>query len=180
MKHIFRTIVSLGAAALLFACSPEQIEKLDETKLPQASELDVNVTVDQSTNYVTFTMNNSGVMPIWIFDATDPIDDASGAKVTGKKYAYSTNDLKLRFRDAGTHSVEVKAMNRNGISQGSKTIEFTLNETYRDPFDPSPYIKAITNGSSQSWVWNFTEDNHFGCGPVGDPLGWWQCKANEK
>ena len=93
MKHIFRTIVSLGAAALLFACSPEQIEKLDETKLPQASELDVNVTVDQSTNYVTFTMNNSGVMPIWIFDATDPIDDASGAKVTGKKYAYSTNDL---------------------------------------------------------------------------------------
>ncbi|MBQ6578660.1 MAG: hypothetical protein IJL91_13115 [Bacteroidales bacterium] len=180
MKHIFRTIVSLGAAALLFACSPEQIEKLDETKLPQASELDVNVTVDQSSNYVTFTMNNSGVMPIWIFDATDPIDDASGAKVTGKKYAYSTNDLKLRFRDAGTHSVEVKAMNRNGISQGSKTIEFTLNETYRDPFDPSPYIKAITNGSSQSWVWNFTEDNHFGCGPVGDPLGWWQCKANEK
>ena len=71
-------------------------------------------------------------------------------------------------------------MNRNGISQGSKTIEFTLNETYRDPFDPSPYVKAITNGSSQSWVWNFTEDNHFGCGPVGDPLGWWQCKANEK
>ena len=110
----------MGMAAVLFACSPEQIESVDESKLPQASELDVTVSVDQTTNYVTFKLNNPGMMPVWIFEATDPIDDASGAKVTGKKYAYQQNDLKLRFRNEGTHTVEVKAMNRNGLSQGSK------------------------------------------------------------
>ena len=180
MKHIFRTIAWIGAAALLFSCSPEQIETVDESKLPQASELDVTVSVDQSTNYVTFKLNNTGMIPVWIFDGTDPIDDASGAKVTGKKYAYQQNDLKLRFRNEGKHTVEVKAMNRNGISQGSKVMEFTLSETYRDPFDPTPYINAISGGSSQNWVWNSTVDSHFGCGPVGNPLGWWQCKAGEK
>ena len=180
MKHIFRTIAWIGAAALLFSCSPEQIETVDESKLPQASELDVTVSVDQSTNYVTFKLNNTGMIPVWIFDGTDPIDDASGAKVTGKKYAYQQNDLKLRFRNEGKHTVEVKAMNRNGISQGSKVMEFPLSETYRDPFDPTPYINAISGGSSQNWVWNSTVDSHFGCGPVGNPLGWWQCKAGEK
>lgn len=180
MKHIFRTIAWIGAAALLFSCSPEQIETVDESKLPQASELDVTVSVDQNTNYVTFKLNNTGMIPVWIFDGTDPIDDASGAKVTGKKYAYQQNDLKLRFRNEGKHTVEVKAMNRNGISQGSKVMEFTLSETYRDPFDPTPYINAISGGSSQNWVWNSTVDSHFGCGPVGNPLGWWQCKAGEK
>ena len=167
-------------AVVLFACSPEQIESVDESKLPQASELDVTVSVDQTTNYVTFKLSNPGMMPVWIFEATDPIDDASGAKVTGKKYAYQQNDLKLRFRNEGTHTVEVKAMNRNGLSQGSKTISFTLDETYRDPFNPAPYVNAISGGSTRSWVWNSTEDNHFGCGPLGQPLGWWQCKAGEK
>ena len=180
MKKIFRNIAWIGAAAVFFACSPEEIESVDESKLPQASELDVTVTVDQTTNYVTFKLNNGGMMPVWIFDSADPIDDASGAKVTGKKYAYQQNDLKLRFRNEGTHTVEVKAMNRNGLSQGSKTMTFTLNETYRDPFDPAPYINAVSGGSSTNWVWNSTEDNHFGCGPVGEPLGWWQCKAGEK
>ena len=170
----------MGMAAVLFACSPEQIESVDESKLPQASELDVTVSVDQTTNYVTFKLNNPGMMPVWIFEATDPIDDASGAKVTGKKYAYQQNDLKLRFRNEGTHTVEVKAMNRNGLSQGSKTMSFTLDGTYRDPFNPAPYVNAISGGSTRSWVWNSTEDNHFGCGPVGQPLGWWQCKAGEK
>ena len=180
MKHIARTIAWIGAAAMLFACSPEQIESLDESKLPQASELDVTVSVDQTTNYVTFKMNNTGVVPVWIFEATDPIDDASGAKVTGKKYAYQTNDLRLRFRNEGKHTVEVKAMNRNGISQGSKTIEFSLDETYRDPFNPAPYVKAISGGSTQNWIWNSVVDNHFGCGSVGNPLEWWQAKAGEK
>ena len=57
---------------------------------------------------------------------------------------------------------------------------FSMTNTYRDPFDPTPYIRNISGGSSQDWVWNSTEDNHFGCGPVGDPLGWWQCGANGK
>ena len=88
--------------------------------------------------------------------------------------------MTLRFREAGEHTVEVKAYNANGISQGSLVKTFTLDNTYRDPFDPSPYVKAISGGEAVSWVWNSTENGHFGCGPVGNPLGWWTCEANGK
>ena len=159
----------LGAAA----CSPKYPEPT-AAGLPQASALDVTITVDQETNYVTFVMNNKGVVPVWIFG--DQLIDGKASK----SYSYTMNNISLRFRDAGEYTVEVKAYNSNGLSQGSLVKTFTLENTYRDPFDPAPYIKAISNGDSQNWVWNSTVDGHFGCGPVGDPLGWWQCGAAGK
>ena len=174
MKQILSKIAWLGILPLIFACSPEAYPELDESKVPQASELNVTVSVDQSTNYATFNITNEGMVPVWIF-GTELIDGKAG-----KKYAYTGNGLSLRFREEGTHSVEVKAYNANGVSTGSKVVTFTMNETYRDPFDPSPYVKAISGGASQNWVWNSTEAAHFGCGPVGDPLGWWKCDANGK
>ncbi len=180
MKKIFKYIALALSVAALAACAPDYPE-LKESELPQASSFDVTVDVDQSTNYVTFNMNNKGVVPVWIVGPTDPIDNAAGSKVTGKNYAYTGNGVKLRFRDAGKHTVEVKAYNANGVSVGSQVIEFSLNETYRDPFDAAPYIKALSNGSSQAWEWNYKENGHFGCGPAGgDGLGWWSCGANEK
>ncbi len=174
MKNIWKSIAITALSALFaLSCTPEY-PVLNEGLLPQASELDVNITVDQSTNYATFVLNNSGMVPIWIF-GTELIDGKAG-----KNYAYTGNEIKLRFREQGTHTVEVKAYNANGMSVGSKMVEFTMNETYRDPFDPSPYIKAISNSNSQNWVWNYTEGGHFGCGPVGNPLAWWSCEANGK
>lgn len=141
----------------------------------------MQVEVNQETNYVTFNMNNNGIVPVWIVGATDPIDNANGSKVTGKNYAYTGNGLLLRFRDEGKHTVEVKAYNAHGISVGSQMVEFTLNNTYRDPFDPAPYIKALSDGSTKTWEWNHTVAGHFGCGPFGGTgTEWWSAGAEDK
>ncbi len=156
---------------LALGCYPEFISP-DQSKLPEASALDVVIDVDQATNYVTFTVKNEGVVPMWIF-GEDKVEDGK----VSKKYAYTANGLKLRVRDAGTHYVEVKAYNAHGISIGSKILEYSLENTYRDPFDPAPYMKKLSN----RWQWNFEKDGHFGCGPdTGDPISWWSAKANEK
>ena len=173
MKTIWQYIAIAALAVSAAACTPVYPIP-DASGLPQASNLDVSILVDQETNYVTFVMNNKGVVPVWIFG-----DQKIDGK-TSKKYAYTDNNVTLRFREEGEHTVEVKAYNANGLSQGSLVKTFTLNNTYRDPFDPSPYVKAISGGDSVDWVWNSTENAHFGCGPVGDPLGWWKCDANGK
>ena len=156
---------------MALGCYPELITP-DESKLPEANALDVAIVVDQATNYVTFTLNNEGMVPMWIF-GEDKVEDGK----VSKKYSYTVNGLRLRVRDAGTHKVEVKAYNAHGITIGSKTIEYTLENTYRDPFDPAPYMKKLSN----RWQWNFEKDGHFGCGPnTADPSSWWAAKANEK
>lgn len=180
MKTTLKYIALSMSAALMAACSPDYITP-DQAKLPQAADFDVQVEVNQETNYVTFNMNNNGIVPVWIVGATDPIDNANGSKVTGKNYAYTGNGLLLRFRDEGKHSVEVKAYNAHGISVGSQMVEFTLNNTYRDPFDPAPYIKALSDGSTKTWEWNHTVAGHFGCGPFGGTgTEWWSAGAEEK
>ena len=180
MKTTLKYIALSMSAALMAACSPDYITP-DQAKLPQAADFDVQVEVNQETNYVTFNMNNNGIVPVWIVGATDPIDNANGSKVTGKNYAYTGNGLLLRFRDEGKHTVEVKAYNAHGISVGSQMVEFTLNNTYRDPFDPTPYIKALSDGSTKTWEWNHTVAGHFGCGPFGGTgTEWWSAGAEEK
>lgn len=180
MKTTLKYIALSMSAALMAACSPDYITP-DQAKLPQAADFDVQVEVNQEINYVTFNMNNNGIVPVWIVGATDPIDNANGSKVTGKNYAYTGNGLLLRFRDEGKHTVEVKAYNAHGISVGSQMVEFTLNNTYRDPFDPAPYIKALSDGSTKTWEWNHTVAGHFGCGPFGGTgTEWWSAGAENK
>ncbi len=160
----------LALPLLMVGCEIEHPD-LNQGGVPAADELDVTIEIDQQTNYVTFTLNNKGMVPMWIF-GTEKID-----KEENRTYAYTKNGLTLRFRDAGVHSVEVKAYNVNGISLGSLTKEFTMDNTYRDPFDPTPYMNAVTG----EWQWNSEVDGHFGCGPsLADPLSWWSCGANEK
>ena len=174
MKKYWNKIALAAAAAIMAACAPTYPEPT-ASGLPQASALDVNIQVDQETNYVTFTMNNKGMVPVWIFG-----DQKIDGKAS-KKYAYTMNGVSLRFREAGEYTVEVKAYNANGISEGSLVKTFTMENTYRDPFDPTPYVNAVSGGSSQNWVWNSTVDGHFGCGDsVENPKGWWSCGANGK
>ena len=172
MKRFFKYIaVALAMSLLAMGCTPEILTP-DQSKLPEASSLDVKIDVDQTTNYVTFTVTNHGVVPMWIF-GEDKVEDGK----VSKRYAYTQNGLTLRVRDAGVHQVEVKAYNANGISVGSKIVEYTLENTYRDPFDASPYMKAIAG----EWQWNNEIAGHFGCGPdLASPAGWWAAGPNEK
>ena len=172
MKRIFKHIaVALATTLLAVGCYPEILAP-DQSQLPEASALDVVIDVDQATNYVTFTVKNEGVVPMWIF-GEDKVEDGK----VSKRYSYTVNGLKLRVRDAGEHQVEVKAYNANGMSVGSKIVTYSLENTYRDPFDPAPYMKKLAN----RWQWNFEKEGHFGCGSnTGVPTEWWSAKPNEK
>lgn len=176
MKRIFKYIALV--AATLFAlgsCTPDY-PALDQGKLPAASELQVEITVDQETNMVTFLLKNDGMTPMWIFDTTRP-DDPSHKK----DYAVAINGYTARFREAGDHTVEVKAYNYHGVSVGSKIETFTLENEYRDPFDEQKYLNAVSNNSSLDWVWASTVNDHFGCGEtIDNPTGWWSCPAGGK
>lgn len=171
MKRFFKYIaVAMAMSLLAIGCTTEILTP-DQNKLPEASSLDVVIDVDQATNYVTFSVKNTALVPMWIF-GEDKIDGKAN-----KKYAYTGNGVSLRIREAGTHQVEVKAYNAHGISVGSKIVEYTLDNTYRDPFDPTPYMKAIAG----EWQWNSEVAGHFGCGEPGtDGTNWWSCGANEK
>ena len=176
MKKFVKYIVLLAATMLAVSCTPDY-PTLDEGNLPVASELDVVIDVDQATNLVTFTLKNQGMTPMWIFPEEGKPDDISNKK----KYSVTINGYTARFRDAGDYSVEVKAYNYNGVSVGSVIKEFTLENTYRDPFDQSKYLNAVSNNGSQEWMWNSTVAGHFGCGDaIDNPLGWWPCGAGEK
>ena len=66
MKTIWQYIAIAALAVSAAACTPEYPVP-NQAGLPQASDLDVTISVDQSTNYVTFVMNNREVVPVWIF-----------------------------------------------------------------------------------------------------------------
>ena len=171
---LFKNMALALAAFLAVGCVQEYME-LDPNQVPQASDLNVTITGDQQTNYVTFSCDNKGVVPMWLF-GEEKIDGKAN-----KKYAYTGNGVKLRIRDAGQHSVEVKAYTAHGVSVGSVVKTFTLENTYRDPFDPSKYITMLAGSESKTWEWNNTEKGHFGCGPAAnDPASWWSAGVNEK
>ena len=179
MKRLFKYMATalMAVSMLAVGCTTEYVE-LDEGKLPSAENFDVSIDVDQETNYVTFTMNNTGMVPMWIFG-----DQAVDGRAN-KTFAYTGNGISLRFRDAITYTVEVKAYNAHGVSVGSKVYEFTMDNTYRDPFDASPYMKALAN----TWQWDKETDGHFGCGSINAETGqattdgtdWWKCGPNGK
>lgn len=175
MKRFWKNIAfALALPLLAIGCTTDYPEP-DINGLPQASDLLPRIEIDQEANLVTFSIDNSGVVPMWIF-GEEKIDGK-----TSKKYAYTQNGVTLRIRDKGTHQVELKAYNSNGISVGSKMVEFTMDNQYHEEFDAEPYIKAISNGSSQNWQWNSTVDGHFGCGQTGaNPTEWYAAKAGEK
>ena len=179
MKRLFKYMAAalVAVSTLAVGCTADYIEP-DQTLAPNAEKFDVTIVEDQETNYVTFTLNNKGMVPMWIFG-----EEAVDGK-PNKTYAYTGNSISLRFREAKTYYVEVKAYNAHGVSLGSKVCEFELKNTYRDPFDASPYMKALAN----TWQWDKETNGHFGCGSINAETGkattdgtdWWCCGPNGK
>lgn len=164
MKHIFPYIsLLLLAVSFLASCSDDDVIHPSEAGIPLVTDLDVTIMVDQSINQVTFSINNKGCMPVWIFD--------------GKEYS-TVNGMSKIYPKAGEYTVDIKAANANGISDGIITKTFTINNTI---IDYSGYIKRLAGDDSKEWMIAKNEVGHIGCGESGsDGLGWYSATPNDK
>ncbi|MBQ2361420.1 MAG: hypothetical protein II398_11060, partial [Prevotella sp.] len=148
-------------SAIYTSCSPDEFSGADPNGIPTMNGVDFQITVDQETNQMVANFTPApGTYPIWILDGT----------------TYSTlNEVGYKNDEAGTHTVELKLGNRNGISQGSIKKEYTFNET---KIDYSADFRRITG---KDWRIDNKEAAHMGCGEPGtDGSNWWAAKADEK
>ncbi len=155
--------LSLGGVGggLLSSCSPEEFEGADPNGLPTMDGVDFQLSVDQETNQMVASYTApAGTYPVWILDGT----------------SYSTlTEVGYKNDEAGTHTVELKLGNRNGISQGSVKKTYTFNET---KIDYSADFRRITG---KEWRIANKEAGHMGCGEAGtDGSGWWSAGADDK
>lgn len=166
MKNIIsKSVIAILLLLGFIACSPEKFESPVQSGVPQASDLNITISVNDTNNVVTFHCDNTKCVPIWIFS-------------DGKLYAQ--NDYQATYKKAGTYSVEVKAFNNDGISDGSVVKTFVITKNYMSPQEKA-YVKALTGSGTKTWVWDSGTDGHFGCGePGGAGLNWWSCGANGK
>src|SRR5574344_121884 len=165
MKKIFQYIFGMAflliGAIAMTGCTPDNVDDIDPTKVPNAR----NINVDQETNQVTFTLNNKECNPIWQF--------ADGKKSTVNGYSQI-------FAIAGEYKVEIKTYNRNGISDGSVVKTFKINNTI---FDFAPYLKRLcgSDGNGKMWQISAAPPGHLACGsPGSDGTDWWKAPANDK
>ena len=161
LYNIFRAgLVCCGITAALSSCSPESFDGADPNGIPSAPS-DFNITVDQETNQMIAHFDApAGTYPIWILNGTQ----------------YSTlPEVGYNNPEAGTYSVALKLGNRNGLSQGQTTKEFTFNET---KVDYSADFRRITG---KEWRIANKEVAHMGCGPAGTAgTEWWSAQPNDK
>ena len=172
MKKIFRNLFGLAVLALFAACSPDSFDGANG-QIPSLENIEPVVTVDQNLNQVTFALPSDvkGVMPLWIFYENKGTEK--------EKVTYSTvNGLKKIFTKSGDYEAEFKLMNRNGISDGSKSFSFHIDNSIVS-FDK--YITLISGGSSKEWRIDNSKAGHLGCGPSGTTgTEWWSAGADEK
>lgn len=165
MKIINNIIKGLAGAALLSlaACSPDDHAEINPALRPSASDIRVDIDVNQNTDTVTFTLLNEGYTPVWYFQ--------NGTKST-------VNGIKMPYLTAGTYSVEIRMYNSNGVCEGSIIKEFTINNTLLS-FENQAKMIASEEGK----VWQFAHDKagHLGCGPSLDkPAEWYSAQKEEK
>jgi hypothetical protein len=159
---------ALLLAGALASCSPESYDGLDEKGLPLAEDAQVNVSVADSTNNVTFQMAGKGIYPIWYI----PVD---GKEIT-KNPVYSTlNPLNKIWSNAGDYAVYYRVGNHNGMSQGMGKATFHIQNSLTN------YDNIIAMLSAGTWRIASTEAGHIAYGPSGsDGTSWYQAAPGEK
>ena len=132
------SLVCCVANTTFTACSPDEFEGADPAGLPTAGGADFQMTVDQETNQMVATYTPSaGTYPVWIIDGA----------------SYSTlQEVGYTNTEAGTHTIELRIGNRNGISQAGVKKSFTFNET---KVDWSADFRRITGKEWHRLHWHF-------------------------
>ena len=145
----------------LSSCSPDEFSGADPNGIPTMDGIDFNISVDQETNQMVATCTPAaGTYPIWILDGT----------------TYSSlYEVGYKNDEAGSHTIELRLGNRNGISQGGVKKEYAFNETKID------YTSDFRRITGKEWRIDNKEAGHMGCGEAGtDGSGWWAAGADDK
>ena len=161
MRHAILIFSFLNFLIMLAGCSPDEFEGADINGLPTMEGVDFQITVDQETNQMVASCTApAGTYPIWILDGT----------------SYSTlPEVGYKNSEAGTHTIELKLGNRNGISQASVKKSYTFNET---KIDYSADFRRLTG---KEWRIDNKEPGHMGCGEAGtDGSNWWAAGVDDK
>ena len=173
MKYYIGAFVT--ALMALTSCSPETYEGADPDGIPTVEGIQPVITVDQETNNATFSLpaGMRGITPLWI------ITENKGK--SNEKIIYSTlNGFTKFYKNAGDYEVEMKIMNRNGVSDGTAKATFHIDNTILD----TKIISFLTGGvanSSKEWRIDNSKAQHLGCGEPGTTgTGWWAAAPDEK
>ena len=150
-----------GVMLAMGSCSTEPNFQPSMAGLPQASDYQIGISVDELNNVELNILDNNGekakgVYPIWYINE-------SAKPSTALTY-------KTLITIAGDYPVELKVGNANGVSEGSVTGTIHIDKTI---FDFTPYMTGLTNGSTKEWAVDGTADGNMGCGPASNPTEWW-------
>ncbi len=171
MKTINKFIGYGAMAGMMLAitgCAQEEIFQPSMAGLPQASDYQIGISVDELNNVELNILDKNGnratgVYPIWYVNESQ------------------RPSTSLTYRDlittAGQYPVEMKVGNRNGVSEGSVTGTIVIDKTI---FDFTPYMRALTDNSTKEWAVDGTKAGHMGCGSAEDPTGWWNGQPGDK
>ena len=150
-----------GLLLTLSGCAQEEIFAPSKAGIPQASDYQIGISVDELNNVELNILDKNGnpavgVYPIWYVNASERPSTA------------------LTYRDlitiAGEYPVEMKVGNGNGVSEGSVNGTIVIDKTI---FDFAPYMSALTNNSTKEWAVDGTKQGNMGCGPYENPTEWW-------
>lgn len=162
-------------SALAFtACTPDSFEGANG-QIPSLDGVEPIIVVDQEINQVTLTLpaGLKGVMPVWNI-YKDGSDKEKGDRNT-------INGFKRIYATAGDYVVEMKLMNRNGISDGMKTYTFHVDNTIMSFEKYTTLLCGGVADASKEWRIDNSKQGHLGCGPTGTTgLEWWSAGPDDK
>ncbi len=164
MKSIKYLSLLVLSIFIVYSCTPDEFEGAKESGIPTIGGRQIVLEVDQETNTATFTLTGDmkGCYPVWY------LDESEGAYSILPTASYTS-------LSAGEHILQVRLMNRNGISQGMLETTFAFNET---KVDYSVYFSRLCD---KEWRIDNSEKGHLGCGESGsDGSNWYSAGANEK
>ena len=106
MKTMKKAIFLLALAVAMLGCTRVEYDIPSEAGIQYAEAFSPSVTVDQGTNQVTFSIDGTSVVPVWVFQ------DKGG---DWSEY-HPQNGYKKIFTSAGDYTVRMHVMNANGVS----------------------------------------------------------------
>lgn len=157
MKRILTILASL---ALIAGCEKPSYQLGEKPDIPAPQ---YSVTPEESDpNVIRFTFNEDFVSPFWRVRKPD-----------GSYFETCSRDFTLRYYMKGEYDGILTVYGQGGMGE---PVPFSFMVTENDPI----VMKLTGVGTRKIWVWNWSEDLHFGEGSrdAREP-NWWPVVANE-